>query len=137
MTHYYSDDFRERVLASFRAGVPADEIAALLGVSVRSIYRWDDLEQETGGVAPRPKSGRPRAIGPDAEDALRQMVEAHPAATITEYCQIWEAISGEKLGRSTMCRTINRLGLMRKKGVSSPTNNRKMSVLAGEKITLT
>lgn len=136
MARHYSVDFRERVLASFRAGVPADEIATLLGVSVRSIYRWNELERETGGVAPRPKSGRPPLIGPDAAGPLQQMVEAHPAATIDEYCQMWEACTGTRVSRSTMCSAINRLGYVRKKGVSSPANSRRRSAPVGEKTML-
>lgn len=137
MTRIYSVDFREKVLETYRAGTPATEIAAVLHVAARSIYRWDAQEKATGSVAPRPKSGRPRAIGRDGEDALRLMVEAHPAATIDEYCQWWEERTGRRLGRGTMCDAINRLGLVRKKGVSSPVSSRMKSAPAGEKITPT
>src|SRR5699024_5638094 len=117
LTRVYSADFREKVLETYRAGTPATEIAAILHVSPRTIYRWDAQEKATGSVAPRPKSGRRRAIGADAEPALQEMVEAHPAATIDEYCQMWEERTGRRLGRGTMCDAINRLGLVRKKGV--------------------
>lgn len=115
MTHIYSVDFRERVLETYHAGTPASEIAKILHVSPRTIYRWDALEKAMGSVTPRPRPGRPRLIQHEDEDQLRCMVMAHPAATLSEYCREWEQLTRVHIGRSAMCAAINHLGLVRKK----------------------
>lgn len=117
MTAIYPVGFREKVLEAYRAGTPASEIARLLHVAARTIYRWDVQEKTTGSVAPRPKSGRPRSIPPEAESQLRTLVDEQPAATIDEYCALWETMTGVHLGRSTMCSSLHRIGMVRKKGV--------------------
>ncbi|MCO5215802.1 MAG: hypothetical protein M9950_06565 [Thermomicrobiales bacterium] len=64
------------------------------------------------------------------------MVEAHPAATIDEYCQMWEERTGTPwVSRSTMCSAINRLGYVQQ-GVSSPANSGRRSAPVGEKTML-
>ena len=47
-----------------------------LGVSTATIERWRRRQRETGRVAPSPRAGLPRRIGPAQEDALVAQDEA-------------------------------------------------------------
>jgi transposase len=58
----YSVDLRERLLQVVDAGLSQAEATRLLGVSTATLQRWRQQQRQTGSVAPRPRSGRPRAI---------------------------------------------------------------------------
>ena len=105
-----SADLRERSLAALDAGRPPAEVAALFGVSPRTLRRWRQ-ERAAGRAAPRSRPGRPRRIGPAAEAALRAQAAAHPDATLADHCARWAAEQGVRLSAATMCRALARLGL--------------------------
>jgi transposase len=84
-------------------------------VSPNSVKRFVDLHQRTGSLAPKPKPGRPRRIGKDKEPELIAIVNAHPDATLGEYCQELACSQEIVISESTMCRTLQRVRLSRKK----------------------
>jgi transposase len=109
-----SVDLRERSLAALDAGRPPAEVAALFGVSARTLRRWRQ-QREAGQVAPKPRPGRRRRIGPGAGSALAAQVAAHPDATLADHCDRWAREQGTRLSVATMCRALARLGLTLKK----------------------
>ncbi|NJM73664.1 MAG: hypothetical protein HC862_28080 [Scytonema sp. RU_4_4] len=57
----------------------------------------------------------------NADIDLRELVEAHPDATLIELCELFADKTGNWVGRSAMCSALQKLGLNRKK------NNAKYS----------
>ncbi len=115
MKQQYAADLRERLLAAQDAGLTAAEIARTFGISARSLRRWRQWARERGNVATQPRAGRPRAIPPEHEAALRAQVAAHADATLAEHCTHWEADHGVRVSTATMSRLLTRLGLPLKK----------------------
>src|SRR5215218_3303698 len=109
-----SADLREQSLAALDAGRRPAEVALLFGVSSRTLRRWRG-QRDAGWVAPPPRPGRPRRIGPGAEAALRAQVAAHPDATLADHCARWAREQGAVVSVATMCRALARLGLPLKK----------------------
>ena len=104
-----SPDLRGRVLAAVDAGRPVAEIVEWFGVSARSVRRWVQWRRERGGLAIRPRSGRPPKIAPAQHPALVAQVAAHPDATLAEHAARWEAATGVALRPSTLSRLFARL----------------------------
>ncbi|NES80352.1 MAG: hypothetical protein F6K10_02190 [Moorea sp. SIO2B7] len=46
---------------------------------------------------------------------IQQLVEQQPSALLKELCQRWTKRSGIEVSVPTMCRTVRKLGLTRKK----------------------
>ena len=111
----YPADFRDRLLRALDAGLARAEATRTFGVPDRTIRRWQQQRRETGSVAPKPRPGRQRAIGPTAEPALRAQVAAHPDATLAEHCTRWAAAHGGAVSTATMSRALGRLGWPLKK----------------------
>lgn len=111
----YSVDLRERLLGAIDAGLSQAEAARLLGVGAATIERWVRRRRETGGVAPLPRRGRPRRIGPAQEAPLLAQVRATPDATLAEHCARWEQTQGVRVSVATMSRALARAGWPLKK----------------------
>ena len=107
---------RDRLLRAIDAGLARAGAARRFGVSPRTLSRWARHRRETGGVAPRPRPGRPPAIGPDRPAALEARLRAAPDATLAEHCAAWEREQGARVSVATMPRAIARLGRTVKKG---------------------
>jgi transposase len=111
----YSADFRDRLLHALDAGLARAEAARTFGVTDRTIRRWQQRRRELGTVAPTPRPGRRRHIGPQVEAVLREHVRTHPDATLAEHCAYWTAAQGRPVSVATMSRALRRLGLPLKK----------------------
>ena len=111
----YPADFRDRLLRALDAGLARAEATRTFGVPERTVRRWQQRRRETGSVAPVPRPGRQRRIGPAAEPALRAQVAAHADATLAEHCARWAADHGVVVSPATMSRALTRLGLPLKK----------------------
>ena len=111
----YPADFRDRLLRALDAGLARAEAARTFGVTDRTMRRWQQRRRTMGSVAPTPRHGRQRHIGPPAEAALREQVRTHPDATLAEHCARWAATQGVTVSTATMSRALRRLGLPLKK----------------------
>ena len=107
-----SADTRRRALAAYEQGDKTQsEIAALFGITLRTLQRWLRAWRTEGRDAPGHSSGRPAVfVGPAAE-RLRQEVARQPDATLHELA--------ERLGHMahyvTVHRALERLELPYKK----------------------
>jgi transposase len=58
----HSNDLRLRVVAEVAAGrMSRRQAAAHFRVSASSAIRWVELQEETGGISPRPRGGKSRS----------------------------------------------------------------------------
>ena len=109
----YSMDFRERVLQAHAESGSSAEVAETFGCS-QSWVRWlTQQNRETGNIAPKSsaRTDDQRTYGDKDEAAIRKLIKQKPDATLAE---VAEAI-GKPASQSTVCRTLQRLKLPRKK----------------------
>jgi transposase len=110
-----SADFRERLVAAIDAGLPRSEAAQRFRVSLRTIDRWLARHRRGEGLADRPRAGRPPKLAPSQYPVLRQLVTAHPDATLRELAQQLVTTLGVHLSPSHLSRLLARLDLPLKK----------------------
>jgi transposase len=118
----YSTDLRERVLAACAEGTqPRSEIARTFQISQATLYNWQRQAKEEGRTTPKPATGGPpRYLGTEAEEVLREMVEAANDLTLDEYNEHLRQRCGLEVSTSTISRALSRLALPRKKRRFAP-----------------
>lgn len=105
----YSQDLRDRVLAACDRGMPTKKVADIFAVSPAWVRRVKQRRREFGETAPRPCGGRTR-FKIDRE-RLRELVEAHPDATLKEL----RSMLGVECAESAVCTALKKLGYTFKK----------------------
>ena len=117
MPRPYSADLRERALhACERGGLSRARIAALFGLGEKTLYRWQQQSRAEGRRAAKPHRGGPAPrLNGKALDALRALVAEANALTLTEYAERLAERTGLRVSGPTLCQTLKRLGLVRKK----------------------
>ena len=113
-------DFRRAALQLHESSGSSKEVADELGCSESWVRRLTQQFDERGTLEPRSTARlkSPRAYD-DADDAkIRELIAKKPDATLAE---VVEAI-GKPVHASTASRTLQRLGLRRKKSPRTPPN---------------
>jgi transposase len=111
----YSEDLRERVLASVDGGMGAYEAAPLFRVSVSYIYKALGRRRASGEVTAKPRSGRPGQKLAALHETLRARVLAEPGTTLAEL-RVWLlAEHGVSVSTGCLWTTLDRLDLTHKK----------------------
>ena len=126
----YSLELRQRIVHAVRVGHSKAEVAEMFGVDRRTINRYLRLDV-AGHLPPKPIPGRPRTITADQQGDLELQLRGHPADTLAEHCQRWEAGHGATVSVATMSRMIARLGWTRKKGQWQPASAMRPRGLPG------
>jgi len=117
MARPYSPDLRARVLAAAHDGRHSHgALAALFRVGESTVRGWLRRERLTGETRAKPRAGGPPGglVGPAAQ-ALADLVDAAPAATLAELADGLRAATGRRPSVSAVCRACKRLDLRRKK----------------------
>src|SRR5918912_3812706 len=124
MAKPYSADLRERVLLADAAGLPPAAVAERFGVGLSTVYLWRQQAQAEGRRCAKPHGGgRARGIDTAGEAILRALVAERNDRTLDEYGELLaERIGGNRVSRPTLCRTLRRLGLWRKKRPCAPAS---------------
>ena len=88
-----SQDVKERALWLLEHNYIPDNVADILGVSDRSIRRWENNMEQYGSVVPPPplNRGRPRILNADMTHDLATLISEAPAMYLDEI-QDWIAI---------------------------------------------
>lgn len=112
----YSQDLRDRVLAAVRAGKQSQaQVAETFGISQSTVEKWWRRWRETRRRAPLPRQhGPPRSLM-EYDDFIRAEVQKQPDVTLEELCARVAERHGVSASPSMMCRTLQGLGLPRKK----------------------
>jgi transposase len=109
----YSMDFRERVARAHAESGSSAEVAEAYGCSESWVRRLSQQLRETGSLAPRStaRTDDQRAYDDDDEAAIRTLIVRKPDVTLAEVA----AAIGKPACPGTVCRTLQRLRLPRKK----------------------
>jgi len=108
----YSLDLRKRVLRAWDRGMGAEAVAATYDVSRAWVHRLVQRRRETGSIEPRKQTKfRGRALSPEQEERLVNLITARPDATLAEL----RAALPTSAGLTTLWRAIDRRGLTVKK----------------------
>lgn len=113
----YSSDFRWRVVWLYLySNVSAPEIAKLLYISERTVYRYAERFRLTGDVRLFAKKNGPATTLSEHEQLyLLDQILSSPGMYLHEAQQQLFRYAGTWVHESTICRTLRRLGLSRQK----------------------
>jgi len=113
----YSLDLRKRVLAACDAGHGTKQVAETFGVSPSWVRRLKQRRRELGTIEPLPgRYGRPWKFSEEDLRRLRELVEAHPDATLRELRETLQVDAA----LSTLCCALRRMKLSFKKKSCTP-----------------
>lgn len=113
----YSLDLREKIILAYETGAATlDEIAESFVVDRRTITRWLKKYRDGEGLAPKPHGGGyPASLDQDMLEMLHQQLLLQPDATLAELSAFLKRDADVDVHLSTVCRSLQRLGLPRKK----------------------
>ena len=134
MGYGYSPDLRVRAVNAYNANLGSLEaVAETFQIGSATLKRWLRLHREVGNLSPKPVGGGPtRHIDEEGDAWLKAQVAVHNDRTLQEWCDAYAAAHGVKVSVATMCRTLARLGLTRKKSPSSrPSRSDRRSSTPG------
>lgn len=119
----YSQDLRERVLASIHHGEYTQaEAAEAFSVSLSAVEAWLRRERATASCAALPaRGGVPRKLA-GAAAHIREALARQPELSLSELCDHVKAACQISASPSMMCREVARLALPRKKSRSMPAS---------------
>jgi transposase len=119
------EQHRAQALLWLAQGLPAAEVAELLGVSRQTVYNWADRYRDRAGsglldrLADAPRSGRPPTGKGVIDPLITAVIEQSPqefglrsaAWTAPVLCQYLRKEHRIEVSRKTVARAIDRLGL--------------------------
>jgi len=114
----YSIDLRQKVVSAIDKGDSSvRKVAERFCVSKNCVERWVSQKRTEGHVIPRKQGG---SVSPVMKyrDSLVAIYEKQPDATLAEYCELLADATGLWVSQSTMCRSLQRLNLPRKKNTA-------------------
>lgn len=116
----YSVDLRKRVVAGVLGqGLSIAEAAKLFQVGSATVERYLKHMRERGDLTPRTSPGRPRLLDAAREEQLKQQFGQANDLKLKIRCAQLKESYGVEVSEATMCRTLKRLGLTRKKDAFS------------------
>jgi transposase len=125
----YSVDLREKIVAAhIEKNISIRKVANIFSVT-KSLVQKLVKQQKLDGNLQSKRRGKPQFSHlTNADIELRELVAAHPDATLIELCELFADKTGNFVGRSAMCRALQKLGLNRKKKQSGvPKQGRRES----------
>ena len=114
----YSLDLRQKVVETYEAGgISQRQLAKNFGVTLSFVQGLLKQKRELGTIAPRVRTQQtPTKLNAEQLDALRQLVEEQPDATLAEFQERLHQKTGVLIGIATVDRMIRlKLNLTLKK----------------------
>lgn len=106
---------REKIVSAYtRELASQSELAEMFNLHERTVRRFIHKDRK-GDLNPKKRIGRSPMIGVFELKKIEAMVELEPDKTLSEYCVIFEEISGISVSVPVMCKTLKKLNLRRKK----------------------
>ena len=112
----YSVELREKIVAAhIEKNISIRKVANIFCVTKSLVQKLVKQQKLDGNLQPKPR-GKPQFSHlTNAGIDLKELVEKHPDATLIELCELFADKTGNWVGRSAMCRALQKLGLNRKK----------------------
>ena len=112
----YSVDLRSQIVAAhLEQKLSIRKTAAIFSVSKSLVQKLIKQQKIEGNLQPKPR-GKPRYSHlNNVSKELREIVAAHPDATLVELCELFAKKTGNWVSRTAMCSALQKLGLNRKK----------------------
>lgn len=127
----YSEDLRTRIVAAVeKEGLGKTAAAERFKVGRKTVYRYLERAKQ-GELKPRKAPGGQRKLNPEQVQALKQQLEAHSDETLMEHAARFAEGQGVELAFSTVNLYCKRLGITRKKRVSTLSSETKAPVSSG------
>ena len=119
MPKAYSMDLRERVAAARDEGMSTSEVAETFGCCESWVRRLMQRQRELNTLAPTSRVlPDQRKLKDKDQKKLRKFIADRPDATLAEIA----AFLGNKASASAVSRTLKKMGLSRKKSLSTPVS---------------
>ena len=120
----YSTDLRQKIIeACQRDQATQRAVAELFGVSVSFVEKLLQRYRTTGIFTAKPHGGgQKRRLDAAADQRILAWIQAQPDLTLVELQTKTRQELGISLSLATLCRSLKRLGLTRKKSPSTPPN---------------
>jgi transposase len=120
----YSVDLRQRVVDAYEEGNESFKaVAEKFSIGVASVDRWVSQYRRTGSVTPKPATGgQPSKLEGEGLDAVHILVLEKPDIIEHEIARALAEIHSIHVSRSSVNRSLKRLGITRKKRPSPPPN---------------
>ncbi len=115
----YSIDLREKIVtAHIQEKISIRQVAIRFSVSKSLVQKLVKQQQLDGNLQPK-QPGKPQFSHLiNAEVELRELVAENHDATLVELCELFAVKTGNWVSRSAMCRSLQKLGLNRKKNIA-------------------
>jgi transposase len=114
----YSVDLREKIVNAIENGESSfRKTAQRFSVSKSCVQKLVEQKRTQGHVVPCKQGGSVSALR-QHHVQLRALVKNQPDATLAEYCERLFDETGLWVSQSTMCRTLQKLNLPRKKNAA-------------------
>lgn len=126
----YSIDLRERAVAAYEAGEGSySVIGERFNVHRLTVFRWVHQRQQRGTLEPIKSQGRARILDEAGEQALLDLVDEQPDATIAELQQRLIETIGVRLSTGSISNYLARLDRPKKiTGLRHETSSRGRQV---------
>ncbi len=116
----YPMELRERVIAAYdRNEGTHDTLAVRFSVGVATVNRWLARRRRSGSVAPSPMGGarHERKVDQAGEKFIADILAEVPDSSMDELVDAYREEFGIEMHKSTMARSVGRMGYTRKRGV--------------------
>ncbi len=111
----YSIDLREKIIAAVGRGMSKAQAARTFGVGATSVKRYVKLKEEGKPLTPGKAPGKKGKLDGRAVKLLEEDLRSRPAVTYEKRAELLCQLVGVRVSKSTICRTVRRLGYTRKK----------------------
>lgn len=118
----YSEDLRKKIIEALGRGMKKSEAARTFSVSLSSVKRYARMAKEGRSLAPKKRPGSKPKLDERARRLLAEDLKERPFLTLQQRCEYLRAVASVEVSRSTLCRTVRRMGSTRKKGAEPPVN---------------
>jgi transposase len=106
----YSVDLRERIVAAVGRGMSKAQAARTFRVGVTSVKRYVSLAEHGRLLEPGKALAKASKLGESGMRLLEKDLHARPAATHEARAAVLYDRLGVRVSRSTVCRTVRRMG---------------------------
>jgi transposase len=120
----YSEELPKKIVEALKRGMGKSEAARTFSVSLSSVKRYANMDEEGRSLAPKKRPGSKPKLDGLSTKLLEEDLKERPFLTLQQRREYLRTVASVEVSRSTVCRAIKRMNSTRKKGVDRPQNAR-------------